>query len=80
MPILKNAKKALRVSKRKAEFKRPVKSRVKTMSDKMKKEPTADNLSSAFSAIDRAVKKHIFHRNKAARLKAQMSKLIAKKK
>jgi small subunit ribosomal protein S20 len=78
MPILKNAKKALRVSKRKAEYKRPVKSRVKTMTDKVKKEPTAANLSSAFSAIDRAVKKNIFHKNKAARIKAQISKLLKK--
>lgn len=76
MPILKNAKKALRVSNRKAEVNRRVKSQTKTAVDKMKKEPTALNLSSVFSAIDIAVKGKMFHRNKAARLKSQMSKLV----
>lgn len=48
------------------------------MMDLMKKLPSAENLSKAFSAIDTAVKRHIFHKNKAARLKSQLSKLIAK--
>ncbi len=79
MPILRNAKKALRVSERKAEVNRRVKARTKTMVDKVKKQPSAENLATAFSAIDKAVKGHIFHRNKAARLKSQLSKLIATK-
>jgi len=76
MPILKNAKKALRVSQRKALVNRRVKSRTKTAIDKMKKEPSAANLAGVFSAIDKAVKQHLFHQNKAARLKSQMSKLV----
>jgi ribosomal protein S20 len=76
MPILKNAKKALRVSHRKAAIRQPMKSKVKTVRDAVKKEPTAANLSKAFSAIDRAVKHHLFHKKKAARLKSQMAKLV----
>lgn len=76
MPILKNAKKALRVSKRKALMNRPVRSRVKTMLDSVKKEPTTGGLAKAFSAIDKAVKKHLIHKKKAARLKSQVSKLV----
>jgi small subunit ribosomal protein S20 len=76
MPILKNAKKALRVSKRKAEMKRPVRSKVKTVTDAVKKNPSAATLSSAFSAIDKAVKRNIFHKKKAARSKSQMAKLV----
>jgi ribosomal protein S20 len=76
MPILKNAKKALRVSKRKAALRQPVKSKVKTVRDAMKKKPSVENLSSAFSAIDRAVKRNIFPKKRAARLKSQMAKLL----
>ncbi|MEO8581483.1 MAG: 30S ribosomal protein S20 [Patescibacteria group bacterium] len=77
MPILKNAKKALRVSKRKAERNQVVKSKMKTMMDKAKKSITVDTISGAFSAIDRAARKHLLHPNKAARLKSQLSKKLA---
>ena len=75
MPILANAKKALRVSKKKTEFNSRVKSILKTMVDKMKKSPSAENLRSAYSAVDKAVRKHLMHKNKAARVKSQLSKL-----
>ena len=77
MPILANAKKALRVSQRKTIVNQRVKSRVKTMSDKMKVTPSSENLATAYSAIDRAVKNNIFHKNKAARLKSQLHRLIS---
>jgi ribosomal protein S20 len=76
MPILRNAKKALRASKRKAVFNRTVKSRTKTAIDAVKKTPTMATLSTAYSAIDKAVKRKVFHKNKAARLKQQLSKLV----
>jgi small subunit ribosomal protein S20 len=79
MPLLKNAKKALRVSRRKTVVNRRVKSVVSTMVDKMKTEPTMLNLQAAFSAIDKAVKRNIFHRNKAARHKSQLAKLLPSK-
>ena len=75
MPILKNAKKALRASQRKAVVNGRVRSQVKTMSDKVKKTKTADSLPAAQSAIDKAVKKGIIHKNKAARLKAGLAKI-----
>ncbi|HKY74055.1 MAG TPA: 30S ribosomal protein S20 [Patescibacteria group bacterium] len=78
MPILAHAKKALRQAIRRTVFNRPIKSRVKTMSDLVKKTPSLDNLKKAYSAIDTAVKRNIFHKNKAARLKSQLSKLLAK--
>lgn len=76
MPILQNAKKALRSSQKKAVYNQKVKSKVKNMIDKMKKEPSVEALNNVFSAIDKAVKRNIFHKNKAARLKSQMSKLL----
>jgi len=77
MPILQNAKKALRSSRKKTVFNSRVKSILKTMIDKIKKEPSEENLSSAFSSIDKAVKRKLMHKNKAARMKVQLSKLIS---
>lgn len=79
MPILKNAKKALRSSARKAAVNQVVKSKLKTMQDKMVKNPLVENLAPAFSAIDKAKKNHLIHANKAARLKSRLSKLVSSK-
>lgn len=40
---------------------------------------TPKNLRAAFSALDKAVKIHLVHKNKAARLKSQLAKLIKRK-
>lgn len=77
MPILKNAKKALRSSKRKAVVNSRVKSSMKTAMDSAKAAATPESVSRAFSKIDRAVKTNLLHKNKAARLKSQLSKLVA---
>lgn len=77
MPLLKNAKKALRSSQAKAVVNRRIKSRVKTSTDAMKAAPGQENLSAAFSALDKAVKRGLFHGNKVARLKRQLSRLVA---
>lgn len=79
MPILKNAKKALRVSKRKTVVNQRARSRSKTMIDAFNANPSDENLKKAFSAIDRAQKKNLFHKNKAARLKSQLSKKLTSK-
>ena len=63
MPILKGAKKALRVSKKKNLINRRLKSQMKTAIDQVKKEINQKNISLASSKIDRAVKKNIIHKN-----------------
>lgn len=78
MPILKGAKKALRVSKKKNLINRRLKSQMKTAIDQVKKEINTKNISLASSKIDRAVKKNIIHKNKAARVKSQLAKLKSK--
>ena len=78
MPILANAKKALRQSKKRAETNNALRSRVRTAAKKLNKTPSVESLSSTFSAIDIAVKKHVMHRNKANRLKSQASAALAK--
>lgn len=75
MPITKSALKALRKDKRKTAHNRPIKSRVKTALDALTQAKTPESLSSAFSAIDKAVKRKILHKNTAARLKSKASKL-----
>lgn len=76
MPITKSALKALRQQKRRTGVNKPIRSRIKTASDALKAKPSADLLSQAFSSLDHAVKRHIIHKNKAARLKSRLSKLI----
>jgi len=43
-----------------------------------RKKPTPTNLKKAFSALDRAAKKKIIHKGKAARLKSRLSLLLKK--
>lgn len=78
MPIIKSAIKALRQDKKRALANKPVRSRIKTTSDAMKAKPGAEALTAAYSAIDKAAKRNIVHRNKAARLKSQLAKLLSK--
>lgn len=47
---------------------------------KKSKNVTADLLKKAYSIIDKASREKIIHKNKAARLKARVSKLFNKKK
>ena len=44
----------------------------------MRKSPSAKSLTVAFTALDKAAKKHIIHKNKADRLKSRLSKLLKK--
>lgn len=79
MPIIKSAKKALRQTERRTVFNRRLKSKAKQTIKAFEKNPTKDNLKKAYSALDKAVKRNIFHKNKAARTKGKLSKLLVKK-
>jgi small subunit ribosomal protein S20 len=69
VPIIKSAKKRVRTARkatvRNSKTKRSLKSSLKVLSAK----PTSENSSKAYSNIDKAVKKGVIHKNKAARLK-----------
>ena len=43
-----------------------------------RKSATPKTLTDAFSVLDKAVKSHLIHKNKAARLKSRLSKLLKK--
>lgn len=55
------------------------KSRIKTAIKKAKLEPTNENKNYAVKLIDQAVTSGLFHKNKSARLVAQIQKLETKK-
>jgi small subunit ribosomal protein S20 len=71
MPIIKSAKKRVRTTRkaatRNSKTKRSLKSALKVFG----KSPSAKLHSSAQSKLDKAVKKGVIHKNKAARLKRQ---------
>lgn len=80
MPITKSAQKAMRRSRQRRvtnlltieKYKDAVKAVRKAVASKKKEEATKA-LSSAFSQLDKAAKKHVIHKNKAARLKSRLT-------
>lgn len=84
MPIIKSAKKALRVSEKRAEANRLVKAKIK---DSLKGARIAiekgdktanEKISKAYHELDIASKKNVIHKNKAARLKSRLAKKLDK--
>lgn len=75
MPVIKSAIKKLRkdIKRTKAndEFRRVLDRTLNAA----KKSPSAKSVSEAVSQIDRAVKKNLMHKNRAARIKSSLSKL-----
>lgn len=79
MPVTKTAKRALRGSTKKAAVNASMKARLEIavrVAEKGKKEK---DVIQAISLADRSAKSHIIHKNKAARLKSQLSKIFPKK-
>ncbi|MDE2025486.1 MAG: 30S ribosomal protein S20 [Patescibacteria group bacterium] len=76
MPVIKSAKKKLRQDKKRTERNRDLKTEVKSLLKKAMKEKSAASVQAFFKATDKAAKNHILHKNKAARLKSRVSKLL----
>ncbi len=82
MANTKSAKKAIRVSERKKAmnsksktgYKEAQKKLAKAISSKEKKQSTLELLSKAYKAIDKAAKRNVIHKKKAARLKSRLAK------
>lgn len=79
MPAIKSAKKKLRVDKKRQSANKKMAALINITIEKAEKKPTPKSVQEAFSVIDKGVKKKIIHKNKAARLKSRLSKLISKK-
>lgn len=75
MPVTKTAKRALRVSKRKTDINKKIMSDLEIAIRSAQKSPTKTNISKVNSLADRASKKGVIHKNKAARIKSSANKL-----
>lgn len=78
MPVTKTAKRALRGSKNKETVNKIIVSRLDAAVRNAKKSKSSNKIIQAISLADKAAKKKIIHKNKAARLKSQLSKLLPK--
>lgn len=83
MPNTKSAQKAMRGSQRKravnlvtiSKYKDAVKAARKAIAAKQKDEATK-SLQLVYKQLDKAVKKHVIHKNKSARLKSRLAKAV----
>lgn len=78
MPVIKSAQKKLRKDKKRTKRNKDFSEHLKTALKKAKKFPTEKNIKDAIVLADKAVKNNIIHKNKAARVKSGLSKLIKK--
>src|SRR5260221_12569614 len=79
MPVIKSAKKKLRQEKKRTVANSAYTEAMKSAVKAAKKSPTEKTVSVAFTAIDKAAKKFVVHKNKAARMKSSLSHLLAGK-
>jgi small subunit ribosomal protein S20 len=81
MPNIQSAKKKARQDKKRTtrneSYRKSVKNAIKALTGGKKVKVA---LQKAYSLIDKAAKKKVIHKNKAARMKARISKLTAKRK
>lgn len=78
MPVTKTARRALRGSKKKALVNKLILTKLEKAIRSAKKTRTVEKVRLAVSLADRAVKKRFIHKNKAARIKSALSKLLPK--
>lgn len=76
MPVTKSAIKKLRKDKKRGLRNNAVRQALKDLIKKAKKKPSKAIISKTFSATDKAAKHNLIPKNKAARIKSGLSKLI----
>lgn len=76
MPLLKHAKKKLRQDKVRTIRNKKLKDSFKKLVKVAHADKSTESVSKAFSSVDKAVKNHILHKNKAARMKAAIAKVV----
>lgn len=74
MPIIKSAKKRVRTAKKAAVRNSKTKRNLKGSLKLFTKSPSSSSHSATQSAIGKAAKKHVIHKNKAARLQSRAAK------
>lgn len=76
MPVIKSAQKKLRADRNKEKANNLWRSLFKKALKTARKKPTPANISNAVKIIDKLAERNIIHKNKAARIKSSLSKLI----
>lgn len=76
MPVTKTAKRALRSSKKKEVVNQQIRANLEAAIRVARKKRGEKNILTAISLADRTAKKNIIHKNKAARIKSSLSKLL----
>ena len=76
MPITKSAIRTLAKDRRRNKVNKKVTAKYREAVKKMRLKSTKANLKLAASALDKAVKKNVIHKNKANRLKSRLTKLL----
>lgn len=79
MPIIKSAIKKVRKDKARTARNAKRESLMEKDLRAARRQPSTKTLSAAFSALDKAVKVNLIHKNKSSRLKSRLSKLTATK-
>ncbi|HEY4963429.1 MAG TPA: 30S ribosomal protein S20 [Candidatus Saccharimonadales bacterium] len=74
MPIIKSAKKRVKVARKAAVRNHKTKRSLKTALKLLSTSSSSKSLRDAQSSIDKAAKKNVIHKNKAARLKSRAAK------
>lgn len=77
MPVLKHAKKKLKQDKVRTLRNKKVRALFRSLIKKAVTSPTAETISAAVSQVDKAAKRNIIHKNKAARIKSQLARAAA---
>jgi|SRR3989338_11667835 len=80
MPVTKTAQRALRSSKKKRIVNKAIISRLEIAVRKAKKTKSVKDVITAISFADRATKKRVIHKNKAARIKSRLAKFLPQQK
>ena len=78
MPITKRAIKKLHHDRKRTKQNAGFRARLRATVKKARKTPTQKSVAGAFGMLDKAVKRHIIHKNAAARTKSRLSRLLKK--
>lgn len=75
MPLIKSAIKKVRKDKARTLRNQKQELQLKKLIKEVRRNKTVENLKAVFSALDKAAKVNLIHKNKASRLKSSLSKI-----
>ena len=78
MPVIKSAKKKLKQDRKKEKVNKLLKEGYRNALKIAQKTKTPEKIKKAVILVDKSAKKGIIHKNKAARIKSSLSKLLKK--